>query len=193
MTSSSPMQLGMVGLGRMGANIVRRLMRDGHSCVVYDVDPAAVRRLEQDGAVGATSMDDFVAKLSSPRAAWVMVPAGDITESTVAELAQRMAPGDIVIDGGNSYYRDDIRRAAALSKSGVHLIDCGTSGGFSVWSAATVSCWVVTKGPWNSWIRSSNRSLLEWTPHHGPPAGQGSRRTPSKVTCTAGPMAQATS
>ncbi len=129
MKSSSPMQLGMVGLGRMGANIVRRLMRDGHSCVVYDVDPAAVRRLEQEGAVAATSIDDFVAKLSSPRAAWVMVPAGDITESTVAELAQRMAPGDVVIDGGNSYYRDDIRRAAALSKSGVHLIDCGTSGG----------------------------------------------------------------
>ncbi|HVD04207.1 MAG TPA: decarboxylating 6-phosphogluconate dehydrogenase [Candidatus Dormibacteraeota bacterium] len=123
------MQLGMVGLGRMGANIVRRLMRDGHSCVVYDVDPAAVKRLEAEGALGAASVDDFVAKLSVPRASWVMVPAGDITEATVAALAQRMAPGDIVIDGGNSYYRDDIRRAAALAKTGIHLVDCGTSGG----------------------------------------------------------------
>jgi 6-phosphogluconate dehydrogenase len=131
MTSSKPMQLGMVGLGRMGANIVRRLMRDGHTCVVFDVDPAAVQQLEADGAVGSSSIEDFVGKLTKPRAAWVMVPAGDITDRTIAELGSRMEAGDIIIDGGNSYYRDDIRRSAELGKKDVRLVDCGTSGG--VW------------------------------------------------------------
>ena len=131
MATSNPMQLGMIGLGRMGANLVRRLMRDGHSCVVFDVNPDAVQALEKEGATGASSMADFVGKLSAPRAAWVMVPAGDITSKTIEELASHMEQGDTIIDGGNSYYRDDIRRAAELSKRGVHLIDCGTSGG--VW------------------------------------------------------------
>jgi 6-phosphogluconate dehydrogenase len=122
------MQLGMVGLGRMGANLVRRLTAAGHECVVYDVDPASVRRLEGEGVLGAGTMDDFVAKLARPRAVWVMVPAG-VTGATVKELAARMEPGDIIIDGGNSYYRDDIERAKTLSAGGIHYVDCGTSGG----------------------------------------------------------------
>ena len=123
------MQLGMVGLGRMGANLVRRLMRDGHECVVFDVNPDAVTALEQEGAKGASSMDEFVAMLGKPRAAWVMVPAGDITESSVRELASRMEPDDVIIDGGNSSYRDDIRRAGELRERGIHYVDVGTSGG----------------------------------------------------------------
>ena len=122
------MQLGMVGLGRMGANIVRRLMRGGHECVVYDVDAQAVKALEQEGAIGAGSLDDFVAKLSHPRAAWVMVPAA-FAGDTVDQLAARMERGDVVIDGGNSYYRDDIERAGRLEPAGIHYLDVGTSGG----------------------------------------------------------------
>ena len=123
------MQLGMVGLGRMGANIVRRLMRAGHECVVYDVNPKAIEELAGEGATGADTLDDFVAKLDKPRAAWVMVPAGEITESTVNELGTRLESGDAIIDGGNSYYRDDIRRAGELPSAGIDYIDCGTSGG----------------------------------------------------------------
>ncbi len=123
------MQLGMVGLGRMGANIVRRLMRDGHECVVYDVNPDAVTALAEEGATGAGSLEDFAAKLAKPRAAWVMVPAGEITESTVADLASHLESGDAIIDGGNSYYRDDIRRAEEVGERGIDYIDCGTSGG----------------------------------------------------------------
>src|SRR6478735_4636822 len=102
------MQLGMIGLGRMGANIVRRLMRDGHTCVVYDVSADAVDALAEEGATGSSSLDDFVAKLEKPRHAWIMVPAGEITESTVHELGARLEAGDTIIDGGNSYYRDDM-------------------------------------------------------------------------------------
>jgi 6-phosphogluconate dehydrogenase len=122
------MQLGMVGLGRMGANLVRRLMRGGHECVVYDVNADAVKRLAGEGATGATSLDEFVAKLSKPRAAWVMVPAA-LAGETVERLAGLMDPGDIVIDGGNSYYRDDIDRGKALDAVGIHYVDVGTSGG----------------------------------------------------------------
>ncbi len=122
------MQLGMVGLGRMGANLVRRLMRDGHQCIVYDVNAEAVAELEGEGAIGASSLDEFVAKLDRPRAAWIMVPAA-YAGSTVDELASRMEQGDIVIDGGNSYYRDDIDRAKALAPDGIHYVDVGTSGG----------------------------------------------------------------
>ncbi len=123
------MQLGMIGLGRMGANIVRRLMRDGHTCVVYDVSPEAVGTLEGEGATGAGSLAEFVAQLDAPRAAWIMVPAGEITESTIAALAPLLGPGDTIIDGGNSYYRDDIRRSAELEARGIRYLDCGTSGG----------------------------------------------------------------
>ncbi len=141
MATENPMQLGMVGLGRMGANIVRRLMRDGHSCVGYDVSPDAVRALEADGAVGAGSIADFVARLQKPRTAWVMVPAGAITDSTIAELAAAMEPGDTIIDGGNTHYHDDIRHAEELRAKGIHHVDCGTSGG--VWGLERGYCLMI--------------------------------------------------
>ena len=122
------MQLGMVGLGRMGANLVRRLTAGGHSCVAYDVNESAVKALEAQGATGASSIKDFVSKLEQPRAAWVMVPAA-YTGDTVNQLADAMDEGDIIIDGGNSYYRDDVDRAAELKKKGIHYVDVGTSGG----------------------------------------------------------------
>jgi 6-phosphogluconate dehydrogenase len=122
------MQLGMIGLGRMGANLVRRLMRDGHECVAYDVTPAAVKTLEGEGATGATTLADFVAHLSKPRAVWIMVPAG-VVDSTLEDLVPLLDEDDIVIDGGNSYYRDDIERADRLSKKKIHYVDVGTSGG----------------------------------------------------------------
>jgi 6-phosphogluconate dehydrogenase len=121
-------QLGMVGLGRMGANMVRRLERAGHTCVVYDVNPDAVKALEGDGATGATSIEDFVAKLDAPRAVWLMVPAG-YTGATIKDLAAAMDTGDIIIDGGNSHYHDDISHAATLKEQGIHFVDVGTSGG----------------------------------------------------------------
>jgi 6-phosphogluconate dehydrogenase len=141
------MQLGMVGLGRMGANIVRRLMRDGHECVVYDVNPDTVAALAGEGADGAGSLDEFVDRLATPRAAWAMVPAGAITESTVAELGARLEPGDTIVDGGNSYYRDDIRRARQLGEKGVHYLDVGTSGG--VWGLERGYCLMIggERGP----------------------------------------------
>ena len=140
MTTDTPMQLGMVGLGRMGANLVRRLMRDGHRCVVYDVSADAVRKLEDEGATGATSLPDFVAKLDKPRAAWLMLPAS-ITGATLDELAALLEPGDAVIDGGNSYYRDDIARAHQLAPKQIHYLDCGTSGG--VWGLDRGYCLMI--------------------------------------------------
>jgi 6-phosphogluconate dehydrogenase len=123
------MELGMVGLGRMGANIVRRLMRDGHTCVVYDVNPDVVQQLAGEGATGAESLEDLASKMTPPRAVWVMVPAGEITDKTIHAVADVLESGDAVIDGGNSYYRDDMRHAAELAKGGIDFIDCGTSGG----------------------------------------------------------------
>jgi 6-phosphogluconate dehydrogenase len=125
------MQLGMVGLGRMGSNLVRRLMPAGHECVVYDVNADTVKELESEGATGTGSLEGLLAALEKPRAVWVMVPAGRITEQTVGALGEGMDSGDVIIDGGNSYYRDDIARAAALSEKGIHYVDVGTSGG--VW------------------------------------------------------------
>jgi 6-phosphogluconate dehydrogenase len=122
------MQLGMVGLGRMGANMARRLMRAGHECVVYDVQAAAVRELEGEGAVGAASLEDFAAKLAKPRATWVMVPAA-ITSATVRDIAEHFEADDVIVDGGNSYYRDDVDRAEWLAADGIHYLDVGTSGG----------------------------------------------------------------
>jgi 6-phosphogluconate dehydrogenase len=123
------MELGMVGLGRMGANMARRLMRDGHRCVVYDVNPDAVSTLASEGADGTSSLEELASKLSAPRSVWVMVPAGGITEKTIEGIAAVLERGDAIVDGGNSYYRDDIRRAARLAEKGVDFVDCGTSGG----------------------------------------------------------------
>ena len=129
MATDTPLQIGMVGLGRMGAGLVRRLMRDGHSCVVYDVNPDAVAALVTEGATGADSYADLAVKLEGPRTVWIMVPAGEITESTVTGVAEHLSAGDAIIDGGNSYYRDDIRRAGELAGRGIHYLDVGTSGG----------------------------------------------------------------
>jgi 6-phosphogluconate dehydrogenase len=128
MATSKPMQLGMIGLGRMGANLSRRLMRDGHEVVVYDVSADAVKQLEGEGATGAATLEELVAKLKKPRAAWIMVPAAYV-DSTIDKLEELLDEGDIVIDGGNSYYRDDIVRAARLAPKGIHYVDVGTSGG----------------------------------------------------------------
>jgi 6-phosphogluconate dehydrogenase len=135
------MQLGMIGLGRMGGNMVRRLLRGKHECVVFDQSPEQVNRLAGEGAVGAASLDELVEKLAPPRAAWVMVPAGDATEQTVAALAERMSPGDTIIDGGNSYFKDDVRRAAACRPTGLHYVDVGTSGG--VWGLDRGYCLMI--------------------------------------------------
>ncbi len=131
------MQLGMIGLGRMGANMVRRLMKGGHECVVYDVHAGAVAELAGEGAIGAKSLDDLVARLAPPRALWMMVPAG-IVDQMIGELQGRLQKGDILIDGGNSYYIDDIRRASQLRSRGIHYVDCGTSGG--VWGLERGYC-----------------------------------------------------
>jgi 6-phosphogluconate dehydrogenase len=135
------MQLGMVGLGRMGAGLVRRLQRDGHSCVGYDVDPAAVEALTADGADGAGSLAELASKLSPPRAVWVMVPAGEITDRTIAAVAEVLEAGDVIIDGGNTYYHDDLRHAAALREQGIHHLDVGTSGG--VWGLERGFCLMI--------------------------------------------------
>ena len=135
------MQLGMIGLGRMGGNMVRRLMRGGHECVVFDLNPENVKQLEGEGAKGARSLDDFINKLQKPRAVWVMVPAGDATEKTVDMLSKFMSGGDIIIDGGNSYFKDDVRRAKLLAEKGIHYMDVGTSGG--IWGAERGYCLMV--------------------------------------------------
>jgi 6-phosphogluconate dehydrogenase len=139
------MQLGMIGLGRMGANMVRRLMRGGHECVVFDLSPENVKRLAGEGAAGASSLDDFVRRLTPPRAAWCMVPAGEATETAIRELGRRMAPGDVVIDGGNSYYKDDVRRAGELAEKRIHFVDVGTSGG--VWGLERGYCLMIGGNP----------------------------------------------
>jgi 6-phosphogluconate dehydrogenase len=141
MPTDTPMQLGMVGLGRMGAGIVRRLMKDGHHCVGYDVFPDAVKALEADGATGSASLEEFAAKLEKPRAAWVMVPAGDITDKTIASLAEVLEEGDTIIDGGNTHYVDDIRHATMLREKGIHHVDVGTSGG--VWGFERGFCLMI--------------------------------------------------
>jgi 6-phosphogluconate dehydrogenase len=141
LATDKPMQLGMVGLGRMGAGLVRRLTADGHHCVGYDVSADAVKAIEGDGVVGAESLQDFAAKLEKPRAAWVMVPAGEITDKTISALSEVLEPGDTIIDGGNTYYHDDLRHAAALREQGIHHIDVGTSGG--VWGSQRGFCLMI--------------------------------------------------
>ena len=159
------MQIGMIGLGRMGASLVRRLAKDGHKCIVYDVSPAAVKKSAGRGVRGAVSIDELVAKLAKPRAVWVMVPAG-VTGKTVEELASRMDAGDIIIDGGNSYYRDDLERAKALEPRGM-------------WSS--------------TWPRSSRASRLESRQRRAPRAGRARPFPPSTDTCIAARPARATS
>ena len=134
------MQLGMIGLGRMGANMVRRLMKAGHECVVYDRNVDAVQALAKEGAKPAASLDEFVAKLAAPRAVWLMVPAA-VVDSSIADLRKRLAKDDILIDGGNSYYIDDIRRAQELAPQGIHYVDVGTSGG--VWGLERGYCMMI--------------------------------------------------
>ncbi|CAB4904524.1 unannotated protein [freshwater metagenome] len=141
MTTANPVTLGMVGLGRMGANLARRAMRDGHSCVVFDSNGSNIESLVNDGATGAQSLADLVAKLPSPRAIWVMVPAGHITEKVVTELIGLLEPGDALIDGGNSYYRDDIRHAHTCADKGIDFLDIGTSGG--VWGIDRGYCLMI--------------------------------------------------
>jgi 6-phosphogluconate dehydrogenase len=130
MTTDNPMQIGMVGLGRMGSNIVRRLVNDGHACVVYDVNAAAVTSLEGERIQGTASLGELVSGLATPRTIWLMLPAA-ITQATLDELSKNLEPNDVVIDGGNSFYQDDVERARQLAKHAVHYVDCGTSGG--VW------------------------------------------------------------
>src|ERR1700690_446714 len=141
MATDTPMQLGMVGLGRVGAGMVRRLIRDGHSCVGYDVSPDAVKALAADGAIGSESLADFAAKLDKPRTAWGMVPPGGITDKTIAARAEVLEPGDTIIDGGNSHYHDDIRHAKELKEKGIHHVDVGTSGG--VWGLERGFCLMI--------------------------------------------------
>jgi len=135
------MQLGMIGLGRMGSNMVRRLMRAGHDCVVFDVDRDSVAALKSEGAAGSTSLAGFAAALRPPRAAWMMVPAGEITERAVADLAKHFEPGDLIVDGGNTHFKDDVRRAAMLKARGIEYVDVGTSGG--VWGLERGYCLMI--------------------------------------------------
>lgn len=134
------MQLGMIGLGRMGANMVRRLMRAGHEGVVFDMNPESVKGLAGEGAVGTASIEEFVGKLTKPRAVWIMVPAA-VVDQTIDELTEHMEAGDIIIDGGNSYYKDDISRAKDLKPKGIHYVDVGTSGG--IWGLERGYCMMI--------------------------------------------------
>jgi 6-phosphogluconate dehydrogenase len=135
------MQIGMIGLGRMGGNMVRRLLRGGHECVVYDLNPNAVAELVAEGGAGSGTLDEFVARLEPPRTAWVMVPAGEPTEGMVRSLGERLEKGDVIVDGGNSHFKDDVRRARALAEKGIFYVDAGTSGG--VWGLERGYCLMI--------------------------------------------------
>src|SRR6185295_9123933 len=139
------MRLGMVGLGKMGANMTRRLMRGGHELVVTDLSADNVKKISGEGAISSASIDDFVSKLARPRVAWMMVPAGDATEQTVQALSQRLEKGDIIIDGGNSYFKDDVRRSQQLKDKGIQYVDVGTSGG--VWGLERGYCMMIGGEP----------------------------------------------
>jgi 6-phosphogluconate dehydrogenase len=183
------MHLGMIGLGRMGASLVRRLTKDGHKCVVYDVSPAAVRKVAGRGVRGSVSIGELVTKLAKPRAVWVMVPAG-VAGKTVEELASRMEAGDTIIDGGNSYYRDDILRAKALKRSGIHYVDCGTSGG--VFGLDRGYCLMI--GGEDEVVRHLDPIFKSIAPGvKAAPRTPGKKGTPGTAICIAARPAQATS
>ncbi len=167
------MQIAMLGLGRMGANMARRLMQGGHDCVVYDRDAQAVARLVAEGATGASSLAELAATLKPPRAAWIMVPSGAITEGAVMELAGLFAAGDIIVDGGNSYFKDDVRRARTLAERGIHYLDAGTSGG--VWGLERGYCLMVG-GDRAAYER------LETIFHTLAPGGSGIAPSPGRTT-----------
>lgn len=167
------MQIAMVGLGRMGANMARRLMRGGHDCVVYDRNPEAVAQLVSEGAIGVASLQELAKKLAPPRAAWIMVPSGEITENTVMELSGYLSAGDVMIDGGNSYFKDDVRRAKVLAQHSIHYLDAGTSGG--VWGLERGYCLMV--GGDSAAVKS-----LEPVFHTLAPGGSGIPPSPGRTT-----------
>ncbi len=187
------MQVGIAGLGRMGANIARRLMRSDHDCVVYDVAAERVSELESDGAAGAASLEELVSALAPPRTVWMMLPAA-VVEDTVSALARLLAPGDALIDGGNRHYRDAIARSKALAPRGLHYLDVGTSGG--VWGLERGYCQMIGG---DAEAVAAARSDLRRAGAGGGGSGAGRRaatarpRPPSGAICTAGPAARATS
>ena len=194
MPTDKPMQLGMVGLGRMGAGIVRRLTRDGHHCVGYDVSADAVKRSRATGSPGATSLEEFAAKLEKPRTAWVMVPAGEITSQTIRAVAEVFEAGDVIIDGGNTHYHDDIRHAAELREKGIHHVDVGTSGG--VYGLERGFCLMI--GGEDDVVErlyplfGVDRTRRRQRPR-GPRGGPVSRARPRAASCTAARTAPGTS
>ena len=187
------MQLGMIGLGRMGANMVRRLQRNGHSCVVYDRNSKAIAEVTADGAQGSASLADFVKQLSKPRAIWLMVPAA-VVDASINDLVPLLDKDDILIDGGNSHYVDDIRRAKALTAKGIHYVDVGTSGG--VWGLERGYCMMIGGEPAIAkhldplFVDTRARASATFLEHRAVPRP---KAPPRRATCIAGPMAPATS
>ena len=191
MATDTPMQLGMIGLGRMGANLVRRLMRDGHHCVAYDVNADAVKALEAEGATGTHTLADFVAALEKPRNIWIMVPAG-IVDPTLEQLVPLLDADDAVIDGGNSYYRDDITRSKALAPKRLHYLDVGTSGG--VWGLERGYCLMI--GGDSAAVLRLDPIFKTIAPGEGsvePTPGRAPDPRRPRATCTAGRPAPGTS
>jgi len=186
------MQLGMIGLGRMGANMVRRLLKGGHDCVVFDMSPDVVNEMAKERATGSSSLADLVRKLEKPRAVWLMVPAA-VVDKTIADLLPSLEPGDILIDGGNSYYIDDIRRAKELSPKQIHYVDVGTSGG--VWGLERGYCMMI--GGEGEVVRRLDPIFATLAPGRGDiprtPGREATGAPPNRATCIAGPMVPGTS
>ena len=182
------MQLGMIGLGRMGASMVRRLLKKGHGCVVHDRQPAEVASLQTDGAEGAVSAAELVSSLTRPRAIWLMVPAGAVDQA-LAELVPHLDTGDTVIDGGNSYYRDDIRRAKELAQAGLHYVDVGTSGGV----AGQERGYCLMIGGDGDVVKRLEPIFIALAPHSARPGAAVDTPTPSKASCIAARTVRVTS
>jgi 6-phosphogluconate dehydrogenase len=192
MKTNPQMQLGMVGLGRMGANMVRRLIKGGHRCAAFDLFPKAVEGLAKEGAVGAASFGDLAKKLDKPRTVWLMVPAA-VVDKTITDLLPFLEPGDTIIDGGNSYYVDDIRRAKGLAGSDIHYVDVGTSGG--VWGLERGYCMMI--GGETDVVQRLDPFLPHWHPGLATSCARGAARSaavlPNKATFTVVPAVLATS